>query len=430
MIQEISFEDVQKLWKECRTQTMLYIHSPFCEKQCSYCVYRGRPERDEIVDQYYSDYLPRQVKKYSKIISSLDIPEVYFGGGTANYKGTLEHLVPVLDLIDPVMRGAEEVTIELHMGYEVTREQIHWLKDRGFSTIILCVQNLDVDVIKSKNRLCLLSKEEYISQLERVLEWVHEEGMRSALDLMYFPSDKGNDLSLLKSLDLLEEMPVHPDEISIATEYQNKEEVLEGGELMSFFKNRLICHSLFKDYKMPVPLGDSLVCRVARWFLPSTEETPFFNFTHYLDDEVQFYCTSTLGIGSYRNFNKNTFSVINGKYCYSEVCSDLSQDPSYQLLRQVSFWDKCRNMIDWLEESFEGLNLPRDMCLYFRNDPSALSYDRDCRDRTIYFELLSSGREEIPLLIRHRLQESIRGFQEHPELLENIQLVNREKILS
>lgn len=434
-MREISFETVKELWKECRTPTMLYIHSPFCEQQCSYCVYRGRrPEGEEVVRQYYYDYLPRQIERNLPILESLpSVPEVYFGGGTANFRGQLFHLEPAIDLIKPFMKRAEEVTIELHMGYPVTRDQISWLKRQGFTTVILCVQSLDVDFIRSKNRLCRLSQKEYIEQLSNVLEWVHEEEMKSAIDLMFFPLDEDNDQSLMKTFDLLSEMPYTPDEISVATEYQNKFKETTDLDLVHVF-DRFSSHSLFDEYSILGSLTNAISCRVFRWFrknlLEEREqgESSFFNFMKYLDDQEQFFCSSTLGIGSFRNLDKNTFSVVNGKYCYSEVCSDLSQEPSYHLLREVSFWDKCHNMLDWLEYSFEGINLPREVCLLFNNNPDSDNYSRDCQDNTVYFEISSSGKEEIPPLIRQRLNQGIQDFRDNPELLRGIQCRSRRKI--
>ena len=425
-MREISFETVKKLWGECRTPTMLYIHSPFCEQQCSYCVYRGRrPEKEEVFHQYYYDYLPRQIERNLPILGSLpSVPEVYFGGGTANFRGQLFHLEPVIDLIRPFTQKAEEVTIELHMGYPVTRDQINWLKKQGFTTVILCVQNLLTKVLKRKHRLCLLSQDDYVSQLRDVIEWCHEEELFVGVDLMFFPADEEGISELHQSVSLLEDFTDPPDELSIATEYAERNPL----EMLMVFEGLKESHPfLEKKMELEYPLQNSLQIRVVRWFAPNRKER-MYGFIPFLDDEEQFACSSVLGIGSYQNSDKDTYSVINGVYTIAEKCSDLQKEPSYLLLREVSFWDRCRNTIDFLEkEVFQGINPPRNALLSFCNNPRHVPCRENTRDSTIQYEIRSENWELIPEVLS-RLMKSSALFQEQPDLLRNIQCFPRRKI--
>ena len=130
-MREIKFEEIKELWKTNPYPVMMYIHSPFCKTNCTYCVYRGTTKYNEDeYNKYYYEYLPSQIDKYKEIIDSQYIPYCYFGGGTPSINGTLDHLIPTFEKIKDLK--FKEKTIELHTGWEITDDQLKILKKHNF----------------------------------------------------------------------------------------------------------------------------------------------------------------------------------------------------------------------------------------------------------------------------------------------------------
>lgn len=407
-MKEISFDDVKALWNRCTTPVMIYVHSPFCESQCTYCVYRGTPGVPRTIESsYYNDYLPNQIRKYYPILDTLDVHSIYFGGGTSNHRGNIEQLRPAFEALKPYIdRGLKEVSIELHMGYEVTEEQIDTLREWGVTTVVLCVQTFNTDLLREKHRYNRFSMDAYWKHVDEVSGLCHKHGLYVGMDLLAFFEDFDTLRQDLSTIIYLFENP--PDEVSVAPIYQNR----TARNYPSAYTE--IVSSLRPLYTPELSIGDNSSVKVIRSFrVPG--DISHYTFRNFMDDETSaVWNTSCLGIGSYRNPDKWTFSTINNSYTITEQCMDLSEEPRYYLNRGVSFWDKCRNIIDALERECNYCDPPYDFILRVRNNPELHPYT-DTRDESVYFGFDNCCDSELT----KRLSDWIRGLS--PEAVRDLE---------
>ena len=379
-MREISFEEVKELWDRCTTPVMVYIHSPFCEQRCSYCVYRGMPGvPKDIEERYFSEYLPHQIEKYYPVLDTLSIRSFYFGGGTPNHRGDIEHLRPVVEALRPYTEDIEEMAIELHMGYEVTYEQLKTLKDWGFTTIILCAQTFNTEVLKTKNRLCQFEGDSYWQHIDKVSGWCKELGIQTGMDLMYFPKDPSGLETLKSDLKIItEKFSNPPDEVTVAPFYEDRNE----DNFAQIYAESV--EGLAPLYSPHLNMEKNKSCKVIRFF--QGEKYRFmYSFIPFLEDGTSIsWGVSTLGIGSYNNLDKWTFSNINQTYTLVEECTSIEEEPKYVLTKEISFWDKCRNIIDFMEEACCHNDPPSEFCLHIKNNPETDLYKIQ-EDNSVYF---------------------------------------------
>ena len=415
-MREISFDEVGSYWSKCSTPVMVYVHSPFCENVCSYCVYNGTSGvATNTENRYFEEYLPRQIKKYYQILDKLNIHSMYFGGGTPNHKGQISQLRPAIEALRPyIYKGLEEMTIELHMGYEVTRDQIHTIKEWGFTTVILCVQTFDIDVLKTKNRLCRFSSsDDYARHIDEVSSWCHEEGLQVGMDLMCFLDMDSSYSVMEKDLTYIHSMSNLPDEVTIAPVYQNRT-----GENFSKTYD-LLFTGLTDLYDIESSRNVTSYVKVIRFFKKGISAERLYTFKKFLDDgDSPSWNNSCLGIGSYKNKNKGVYSNINSIYTIVESCDDPSDEPCYILTREVSFWDKCRNVIDFFERECEYRNPPVNFTVSIKNSPSKDNFHIS-EDDSVYFEYSSCFNEELGT----KLSSKIRSMTE-----EDIKLMELEGV--
>ena len=97
-MKKITSGEVLDFWKNTRQPTGVYIHSPFCKEQCTYCTFKGTIFNKHSYKQYYEEYLPRMIDFYGDILSSPQINGYFFGGGTPSLMSP-DELRSLLDLI-------------------------------------------------------------------------------------------------------------------------------------------------------------------------------------------------------------------------------------------------------------------------------------------------------------------------------------------
>lgn len=368
-MREISFEEVENIWKKNLYPYMLYIHHPFCKKVCNYCAYRGRIPDVDTFDTYFNTYLPNQIKKYSNILKNQHPQILYFGGGTPTYnihceEGTLEHYSRVFPLIKSNYR---EAAIEVHTGFKNTRKLFESIKANAFTTVILCVQDVCLKPNNLYNRYCCDDP----TPLEDQIKWCKELDLMVGIDLLYFPN---NPEMTFKSLEEISKFQYQPDEITIAQIYQEKTNQ-SVSSFKDFLKNNKYLNSLNCDIPFNHKGIDQLLMssRVIRYFTDEgskkQREGLFYSFVYFLDEGESplFAESSNLGIGSYKNTDKWTYSSINKQYTIIEKCEDVHSEPKYYLTRERSFYDKARNFLDWMEKT-TGRNAPFGLKLTLVND--------------------------------------------------------------
>ena len=378
MNQKISFDEVLDLWRQAKRHDQIYLHFPFCTTNCRYCVYRGYTEKDDNIKQtYYQDILPKRILDYKDVIKGREWNVLYLGGGTVNCDGDFSSIIPAMETLSMLNPSFREKVIEIHTGFRVTEADIDLIASYGFTTVILCVQTFDRNKLKEEGRVNAYTTKEEVRYLIREL---HKRGIKVGIDLIGFRNLAQTSIDLMT---LIEDKDSLPDEITIASLYQDKEERI--GEIKQFFND--IRPFMEEYYNLPLDeyiTDDTLLdFNCFRMYRKGIDTRYFYSFMDYLDDSENRGYECVLGIGSYKNQDKDTYSVVNGRFAYSERLEGIEKEPQFTLMRKLSFWDKCRRALDWLEEQYGGNNPSFFTEVKFKNNPEGVGHTRNVKDRSI-----------------------------------------------
>ena len=377
MLKEISFEDIKNIWKNNNTPIGIYIHSPWCKTNCTYCVYNGRiSDFDKEGDKYFKEFLPKEIDKYLPIINENVVQSIYFGGGTPNYRGDLDQLIPSFEKLKDIK--CAEKTIELHTGWKITDDQLKLLQSYGFTTIILCVQTFDKNLLAEVNRY-----HEYDNNVEELIQKIHQLDMNVGMDFLYFPKKSScteNDLNILSSFK------ENPDEITFSTIYKDKN-INSVRDFLSIMRRSQLIEKgmipyvgdIYTTNEQSIKDLETLVSRTKcfRLFtkagLRMLNNKKLYSFIDYLE-EIQ--SPPLIGIGGYRNPAEWVYSGVGGYRYHTEIMN--LDNPKYILDSELSFWDKIRNLVDWAEsvlgnDSTQGLSFScQDICSISTNTGTKL----------------------------------------------------------
>lgn len=350
-MRDITDLEIKSLWRQnVGLPTMLYIHSPYCVKNCHWCVSRGRL-KDEYFEKYFNEFLPAQFDNFKEIIDLQNIKCIYFGGGTPSYYSDLHNLKPIFEKIRYI-KNVEKV-IELHAGIPITDETIDTLIAEGFNTVILCIQSFNKELTLKYGRLWTDEND-----LFYIIKRFHDVGIRVGTDIIHYPL---YGIEIFRK-DLKTLMQYKPDEISIAALYQARwdRENPESRHLnISLFlktlKDEIPSDLYFSEH--PLTEENFKINRVTRFisydFQNSFYGQRFYSFIHLMDEgETPDGDTSCIGLGSYNNIDKDTYSHIGRKYTYCERWD--GNQVKYTMLKELTFFDKIRAYVDWLEKNTEG----------------------------------------------------------------------------
>lgn len=377
-MREITEKELIELWNKNLSRVMVYIHSPFCKSYCNYCVYKGNIDTTDF-DRYYKEYLPKQIDFYKEFIGDGYLTDrIYYGGGTININGSLDHMYPIFEQVNSYENKIDEKVIELHTGFKITEDQIKRLSEYKFTTIILCIQSLDQNVLRSKNRVC---DETTIENIKQAIEWIHKYNMHCGIDLMAW---KDVDLNITIN-DIKTIASLNPDEITVACDYNNKEDI----DVESIKKSMEI-----KGYHW---LSNQEQVKCLRIMKDNSPDW-LYGFIPYLEEgDAYTNLVGCLGIGSYKNPSYWTYSNINRKYTIIEKNIDFT--PHYYLVKEVSFWDKCRNIIDWLETCSFDNNAPIGSKLTFEfKNINDIDINNNFKDKPIEFNFESPNKQYMKVV--------------------------------
>ena len=148
-MKELASEDILTLWSNTKLQTGVYVHSPFCKEQCTYCTYKGTMFEKDAFHRYYTKYLPDMIKFYEPILSSNLIRNYFWGGGTPTLMSA-EIMNNIFELI-PNFKQTKRKLMEFHMA-DWNNEQLDVVKEYNFNTVVACVQSFDKEVVKQQKR--------------------------------------------------------------------------------------------------------------------------------------------------------------------------------------------------------------------------------------------------------------------------------------
>jgi coproporphyrinogen III oxidase-like Fe-S oxidoreductase len=132
----------------------LYLHIPFCRKQCHFCYFRVYINKNAREVEWYLDQITREWDRYLELpaIAGRPLDFVYFGGGTPSFLSTpqLQRLVGRLTAATP-WTSAEEITFECEPG-TLTESKLEAIRAMGVSRLSLGVENFDDRILELNGR--------------------------------------------------------------------------------------------------------------------------------------------------------------------------------------------------------------------------------------------------------------------------------------
>lgn len=136
---------------------LLYIHFPFCEKQCYYCICNSVITHDRAKIQNFMQYLFREIELLHDFFGRHSfIPKfkrIHLGGGSPSFMNIEEFdlLIEKLKLIIN-MDDLDEFAMEVDF-HTTNKEKLRHYAAKGVNRISLGIQDFDPDVQKAVNRV-------------------------------------------------------------------------------------------------------------------------------------------------------------------------------------------------------------------------------------------------------------------------------------
>ncbi len=146
----------------------LYIHLPFCENLCTFCGCHKRITKQHRVEEPYIDTLLKEWGLYLKLFNETPrIKEIHLGGGTPTFFSADN----LKKLIEGILETAS-VTENYEFSFEghpnnTTKEHLKTLYDLGFRRNSFGVQDYDLLVQKTINRIQPFENVRRVTELSR-----------------------------------------------------------------------------------------------------------------------------------------------------------------------------------------------------------------------------------------------------------------------
>lgn len=167
-----------------RGKSLAYIHVPFCETRCLYCLFYQNPYRPE-VSEAFATRLIRELELFADSAAQKSSPvhAVYFGGGTptALQACDLKRILQALPKYLPLANDCE-ITLEGRI-HNFTDDKMEAAVEGGVNRFSLGVQTFNSEVRRSMMRVD--ERQTVIARLEKLLSF---EQAAVVMDLIYgFP---------------------------------------------------------------------------------------------------------------------------------------------------------------------------------------------------------------------------------------------------
>ena len=139
------------------TPLMLYVHIPFCHKQCLFCTCHVEIELNYRVVKNYLEYLYREIDLLKDFFNAHGVRpnfrEVHLGGGSPTYPKPAEfdRLVEKISQVTDIP-NLDEFAIEIDPR-RVKPDRMPYYKNKGINRISFGVQDFDPAVQKGVNRV-------------------------------------------------------------------------------------------------------------------------------------------------------------------------------------------------------------------------------------------------------------------------------------
>jgi oxygen-independent coproporphyrinogen-3 oxidase len=130
----------------------VYVHVPFCERRCPYCDFsialRRRIPHDAYRDALLAELAARQAEVGPEVSG---LWSVYFGGGTPSLWEP-RCLAEVLGALRARWGDAQEVTVEVNPGGEVTAQTLDTWRAAGVDRLSIGAQSFDPRALQALGR--------------------------------------------------------------------------------------------------------------------------------------------------------------------------------------------------------------------------------------------------------------------------------------
>lgn len=182
MIWSLAENKLNKLSYRMRTATTCaYIHIPFCQTRCLYCMFYQNPYRDDAADRY-TDLLIQEIKLWANrpVQREGAVSALYLGGGTPSAlsaRNISRILKAVHDFI-PLSPDCE-ITLESRV-HDLTTEKLDAAVNAGINRISVGVQTFNSQIRQSMQRID--DTEALIKRLELLASYPQ---IASVIDLIY-----------------------------------------------------------------------------------------------------------------------------------------------------------------------------------------------------------------------------------------------------
>jgi oxygen-independent coproporphyrinogen-3 oxidase len=156
----------------------LYIHVPFCMKKCNYCAFYSfgcaNPDWKK-----YADSVCKEIKFWGEKLGKLDVPTVFFGGGTPSLMpiSVFEQIMSALHKYFNVL-GNCEITLESNPG-TLDKNKLSDFVSSGVNRLSVGVQSLKNDELEFLGRI------HDVKQAKDLLNTALDMGLRVSADFIY-----------------------------------------------------------------------------------------------------------------------------------------------------------------------------------------------------------------------------------------------------
>ena len=199
-----TIHEIKKLWEKIPLDEdmNLYIHSPFCQCKCKYCLYSGKECNSQIEKNYFIQELKSSIFNFRDILKNRYVNTLYFGGGTPNIF-SIEEIENITKTIYDICTPNKKI-IELNPAY-LTEEYLKKICELKYTLITFGIQTFDKSTLQYHNR-------PYVKKdtIKRYIDICKEYNVKTSIDLMCFLKSYTindiqyleNDINTTKSLDV------------------------------------------------------------------------------------------------------------------------------------------------------------------------------------------------------------------------------------
>lgn len=156
----------------------LYIHVPFCMSKCNYCAFFSHACANPDWEKYATD-ICGELRFWSEKIGQVNIPTVFFGGGTPSLMpgAIFEKIMRCIYDCFNVNKDCE-ITIESNPG-TIDKEKLHEFVKFGVNRLSVGVQSLTDEELK------FLGRKHNVKQALEILDIAHNMNLRVNADFIY-----------------------------------------------------------------------------------------------------------------------------------------------------------------------------------------------------------------------------------------------------